>query len=217
MYEIYINENQLVIAEEAELASIDAANSWLVKYTSKKHLLAIVSMLEASLQDKGVVVLAPDKKAVFRIFKGLFQNIKAGGGVVLNDQGQFLAIYRRGHWDLPKGKREPEESYRQSALREVKEETGVKGLTLVDYLSKSYHVYRLKSGKRILKTTKWYLMSVPGLQKLKPQEEEGIEKVEWIEWAQLDWFCDQTYTSIAHFIHRHREEVQDFLYTFDRS
>jgi 8-oxo-dGTP pyrophosphatase MutT (NUDIX family) len=48
--------------------------------------------------------------------------IEAAGGMVLNTQGDVLMIYRRGFWDLPKGKIDPGESTETCAIREVQEE-----------------------------------------------------------------------------------------------
>ncbi len=76
--------------------------------------------------------------------------IEAGGGVVLNDRGEFLVILRNGIWDLPKGKLEKGEDFATAAMREVEEETGLHGLKMLDPLSSTYHTYNLK-GKRILK------------------------------------------------------------------
>ena len=49
----------------------------------------------------------------------------AAGGVVLRE-GKVLVVQRPryGDWSLPKGKREAGESLRETALREVREETG---------------------------------------------------------------------------------------------
>ncbi|MFM8758223.1 MAG: NUDIX domain-containing protein, partial [Methylophilaceae bacterium] len=43
----------------------------------------------------------------------------AAGGLVENELGQVLMIFRRGKWDLPKGKLDPNESIDECALREV--------------------------------------------------------------------------------------------------
>ena len=51
--------------------------------------------------------------------------IQAGGGLVENEKGEVLFMFRRGKWDLPKGKLDPGETLEACALREVEEETGV--------------------------------------------------------------------------------------------
>ena len=61
------------------------------------------------------------KKDFFKHFK----LIKAGGGLVKNKAGQILLIFRRGKWDLPKGKLDDNETLLQCAIREVREETGL--------------------------------------------------------------------------------------------
>jgi 8-oxo-dGTP diphosphatase len=58
--------------------------------------------------------------------------IEAAGGVVQREtpEGLFVAvIYRERYgpeWALPKGKRQPGETWQQTALREVEEETGLR-------------------------------------------------------------------------------------------
>ncbi len=61
------------------------------------------------------------KKAFWR----KFMLIQAAGGLVQNEDKAVLMMFRRGKWDLPKGKMDPGETPAQSALREVQEETGL--------------------------------------------------------------------------------------------
>ena len=61
--------------------------------------------------------------------------IQAGGGLVENEKGEILFMFRRGKWDLPKGKLDPGESLENCALREVKEETGIRILELKRFLT----------------------------------------------------------------------------------
>ena len=63
-------------------------------------------------------------------FKTDFHLIKAAGGAVTDDEGRILLIYRKGKWDLPKGKLEDNEPIELCADREVKEETGLTELEL---------------------------------------------------------------------------------------
>ena len=69
--------------------------------------------------------------------------IKAAGGLVQNN-GYFLWIYRNNICDLPKGKIEENESITDAALREVKEECGLKGnLEISHKIIVTHHTYQL--------------------------------------------------------------------------
>ena len=51
--------------------------------------------------------------------------IEAAGGLVKNENGDYLFIYRNDKWDLPKGKIEKDEKTKVAAVREVEEECGI--------------------------------------------------------------------------------------------
>lgn len=122
--------------------------------------------------------------------------VTAAGGVVTDDEARVLLIYRRGKWDLPKGKVEENEPIELCAHREVIEETGLNELTLRKALAITYHTYTEK-GKDILKETHWFLFDAPGKQKLEPQLEEDISKVEWVERENIKNYKRNTYLLIC--------------------
>lgn len=121
--------------------------------------------------------------------------ITAAGGLVINDEDKILMIFRRGKWDLPKGKLEGNEPLEVCAEREVKEETGLKNITLERFLTTTYHTYT-ERGKDILKDTHWYVFRAPGQQNLKPQIEEDIMEIEWIDRSELKLYLSQSYKLI---------------------
>ena len=104
--------------------------------------------------------------------------IEAGGGIVENEFGEILMIFRRDKWDFPKGKAEPDETHEQTALREVEDETGVQQLAITEALPDTQHTYTL-NGTEILKITHWYRMRAHK-QELVPQTEEDIAQALWI-------------------------------------
>jgi 8-oxo-dGTP pyrophosphatase MutT (NUDIX family) len=114
-----------------------------------------------------------------RAFYRHFIVVQAAGGVVKNEVGEILFIFRKGKWDLPKGKNDGNEIPKQCALREVKEETGLIKVKAGKRICTSYHTYR-EFGKHILKETEWFCMKSTSQQNLIPQEEEGIQKIEWV-------------------------------------
>ena len=102
----------------------------------------------------------------------------AAGGVVTNKEGKVLFIYRNDKWDLPKGKLDKGESIPEAAVREVEEETGVKGLKIENFLKTTYHIFK-RNGVYKLKEVHWFAMKTSFKGELVGQKEEGIEKVKW--------------------------------------
>ena len=107
----------------------------------------------------------------------------------------MLLIYRRGKWDLPKGKAEENEPIELCAHREVMEETGLNKILLRKPLAITYHTY-IEKGKDILKETHWFLFDAPGKQHLEPQVDEDILKVEWVERERVNDYKRNTYLLI---------------------
>ncbi|CCH01621.1 NUDIX hydrolase [Fibrella aestuarina BUZ 2] len=138
-----------------------------------------------------------DKDAVETRIKSLYKVVKAGGGVVMSG-GRLLLIFRRGVWDLPKGKLDDGESSKDGAVREVEEETGAV-VSLGDKICTTYHTYTL-NGNRILKRTKWYRMNLVDATNLAPQAEENIEKVVFMEPKQAQIALASSFSSIRHVV-----------------
>ncbi|NBO20954.1 MAG: NUDIX domain-containing protein [Rhodobacteraceae bacterium] len=130
-----------------------------------------------------------------RAFFRHFTEIAAAGGIVENEAGGLLFIFRRGMWDLPKGKVDEGETLEAAALREVEEETGVGGLSIKRKIGETYHTYE-EDGKPVLKTTHWYHMQCAGNPILHPQAEEQITAVQWVK--KEDWaiVARETYASV---------------------
>ena len=51
--------------------------------------------------------------------------IESAGGLVCNRSHHILLMFKRGKWDMPKGRIEEGQSREATALREVEEETGL--------------------------------------------------------------------------------------------
>ena len=82
------------------------------------------------------------------------------GGLVIH-HGKILLLYKQykniyDGWVLPKGTVEPGEEYEETALREVKEETGVTAAS-VQYIGESQYTFSVKDDT-ICKKVHWYLM-----------------------------------------------------------
>ena len=123
--------------------------------------------------------------------------IIAAGGIVLNPNKEILWIFRRGFWDLPKGKLDPNETFEACALREVMEETGITNLVLGDLILTTKHQYHdMYLNTEVDKTTYWYAMSTNLLQEGIPQTEEDIEAIAWVKKEALAPYLENTYDTI---------------------
>ncbi|MCS6904237.1 MAG: NUDIX domain-containing protein [Bacteroidia bacterium] len=122
--------------------------------------------------------------------------VPAAGGIVITPSLKVLLIYRRGKWDLPKGKIDNDESAATAAQREVQEETGIQGIRLVSFLYKTYHIYEQKA-QWFLKPTAWYIFYCSQEdQSFTPQQAEEIEEVKWFELQELNLSQLDTYATI---------------------
>jgi ADP-ribose pyrophosphatase YjhB (NUDIX family) len=127
--------------------------------------------------------------------------IMAAGGIVENENGEILLIYRKKHWDLPKGKLDENENLEECAVREVKEETGLKNIHLGKFIEETVHEYE-ENGDRITKKTAWYKMIGSSLDKLTPQTEEQIEEIVWVKKNELTPYMELSYPNIVHILQK---------------
>ena len=183
MYKISINETPLILRDLKGLSSNPKSDekNLVLEYTGKtKMLLQEVDMLEKSQHRDSVTIYAKEYVELVNDFNQLYKKIEAAGGVVFNPKGEILTMYRRGSWDLPKGKIDKGETKEVAAIREVQEETGLQQVERGPLLHTTYHTYKNRKGKRVLKPTYWYRMTTLEYD-IHPQTEEDIELVEWID------------------------------------
>jgi len=194
MYKIYINQNVLVISQldnsSQEVLHNASNNSESAVLTiSKEEIINIIGQ-------KNIICANPT--AVFNQLKQQFTLINAAGGLVKNSQSEYLFIFRRGKWDLPKGKLDEGEDFETAAIREVQEECGITHIELGDLYHLSYHIYE-ENNDWILKQTNWYLMKSEE-KNLIPQLEEGITQTAWLPTSQFEKVRENTYASIDEII-----------------
>ena len=195
MQRIYFRNRTLTICTEEELNTLPQ-DMMLLHPSEGYELSEIPFMMEKNLSIRNLVIVAedtPEQELFNQIFAKVHQ-INAGGGLITNNLGESLMIYRNGVWDLPKGKQEPGEEIIVTAHREVLEEVGVDAEPL-KFICTTHHTYRLE-GEPFVKSTSWYLMKVAGRPQATPQTEEGIEKCEWVTPDDLDYRLANTYGSI---------------------
>ena len=182
MYKIYINSTPIfLVNEEVGQNKVRNGKNLVARYlNSKRTLFQYIDLLEKNKTYESITLYANDVEVLKKDFFAIYKIVEAAGGVVLNQTDEILMIFRRGHWDLPKGKIEKEEGIEAAAIREVQEETGIQQLELKKFLLTTYHTYRNRKNVRCLKPTYWYLMQTNETE-ITVQTEEDIEQGIWIK------------------------------------
>jgi 8-oxo-dGTP pyrophosphatase MutT (NUDIX family) len=149
------------------------------KFRDTKELYKLIADFQANKSIEAINVYSTDIKHLWKIFRIYFTEVGAAGGLVKHTSGKYLFIEKKGKLDLPKGHIEPGEEPEICAIREVSEECGIVGHTIIKPIKPSYHTYTWE-GISYLKKTSWYLMKYDGDMITEPQVSEGITKVEWL-------------------------------------
>jgi len=135
--------------------------------------------------------------------------IIAAGGLVSNDAGELLLIYRRGFWDLPKGKLDEGETIEACAVREVEEETGLTNIQSGKLVGITYHEYFDEWTQRdVVKETHWFAMHAGGTQQLVPQLEEDIKDIKWVAQKDITGYLQNTYKNIVNIVNQYYASLQ---------
>jgi len=143
----------------------------------------------------GAIIEDVSADSLLEQLNAMYRPIDAAGGVAYNEAGDILMIFRRGKWDLPKGKLDEGENIEECALREVKEETGLQTLSLAGKICDTYHIYT-QQNEQILKRTAWYKMAGTSEDKLDPQKEENIMEARWVNEKDLAPFASRSYEAV---------------------
>lgn len=173
MYKVFINEKSIILSKSL----IESDKN--IEFEGTYSIEMAIDLLENS-KINNINIFGKDESEILESFYEIYDTIEAAGGIVENEKGQILFIFRLGKWDLPKGKLEAGETIEEGALREVEEETGLTNVILGDEVGNTFHLYKNKN-THIIKKTYWYKMKYLGNEIPVPQTIEGITKVEWKE------------------------------------
>lgn len=203
-YKVFLNEKRIRFSSPAK---ITFAKKALVSsaFTREEEVLAFLDRLQQSEYTEAVIEHADPEKA-FQFFRLALLNIEAAGGIVKRND-RILFILRNGKWDLPKGKIDKGESAAEAALREVEEECGITGHSIVEVLPATFHIYqspyRETKGKWVFKPTYWFEMAYEGESEGRPEANEGITEVRWFHPAELDEVLGNTYENLKELIQQY--------------
>lgn len=200
MYQIYFKNRAISLSDNIEKYS-QQKYSILYKYNDPSGLSEVIDSFVEAEKKLTLFVYHFNINELWDRFRDYFMIIKAGGGLIRNRSGEFIAIKRSGKWDLPKGKKDKGESIENCALREVSEECGIKKPEIRKTLCSTYHIYFI-GGKPVLKDTTWFEMIYNGTEKLKPQIEEKITEVRWFAQDEIRVIFENTYLSVRDVLER---------------
>jgi 8-oxo-dGTP pyrophosphatase MutT (NUDIX family) len=205
---IYFNDKPLFLCDAVDETIEPYVHHDDAVFIDELDTHTVKTMLHEMQQEKvhAGVFLHPDLEELKKAFFKKFVFILAAGGLVENENGEWLLIYRRGKWDLPKGKLEKGEKLDECAVREVEEETGLKKVQLIQPLCVTWHTYH-EGTKFILKESHWYKMKAGGKQSLVPQTEEDILEVKWVKPSGIDEYLGLSFPSIADVLVQARDEA----------
>lgn len=202
MHKIYLEDRCLIICGPSD-QSLSDPNSIEFHPGEKPADAALVALFETPGSPARVYIPTDDVESAYKGICSRFKEVNASGGLVSNRREDVLLIRRNGLWDLPKGHQEAGEDLSETALREVREETGVGQLELKDLICVTDHCYK-RDGIWHLKHTWWYNMLYTDPVDLTPQREEDITKAAWVPRSGLASCLKNTYPSIAEVFHEAR-------------
>lgn len=194
---IYYNDKPLILTTDMEAYMEANPVAEIYQFFSGATLKSFTQALQFMDRpgNAGAIIEDVSEVALQDQLHAMYRPIMAGGGLVYNEEGALLMIYRRGKWDLPKGKLDEGENIAECALREVCEETGLLQLRLGNKLIDSYHIY-VQDGEQYLKQTVWYTMYGTSADLLKPQKEENIMEARWVAEKELGTHASRSYEAI---------------------
>jgi 8-oxo-dGTP pyrophosphatase MutT (NUDIX family) len=192
-YKIFVNSKAVYLVRNPAHVNeiITSDKHFIIQPYRSKDWNNLLNIILHDDNQSDVVIYHEDVIELKDIFFASFELIDAAGGVVINSSQEVLIIFRRGNWDLPKGKLDAGETLEQCALREVEEETGIHDVSILRPITydglcqeATYHVYSEK-GRWILKASYWYLMETSFEGAPVPQASEDIEIAKWVSPASL--------------------------------
>jgi 8-oxo-dGTP pyrophosphatase MutT (NUDIX family) len=202
MYEVFLNERKIVIAQPGNIPFIKALVNFENHSTTEEVKAWFLGFAKSKV--KRILLSHPSPEKFWKeLFLPVFLSVPAAGGVVIRDE-KLLFIKRNEKWDLPKGKIDSGESAQEAALREVSEECGISGHRIAGKLPSTFHIYQSpysdSFGKWILKETHWFEMIYSGSGNGTPQTDENITEIRWFGKNELSEIMANTFENLKSII-----------------
>ena len=204
---VQLNSYDVIITQANDSINFkDLKGHVLIEHASLRLIDGYLQQLKSNLNKKidSLTFNVDNFKEATAFVKSKYKIIKAAGGIVQKN-GKILLIYRLKKWDLPKGKMDKGEKPKRTAIREVEEECNIR-VKLKDKACNSWHTYK-RNGKNILKKTYWYVMECLDDSKMKPQLEEKIEDVKWMDFGEVKNALYDSYPSIRNVLRKYYDDI----------
>ena len=154
MYKVHFENRFIMISPEPDRLQ---KYGLFHKFYDTKEFYKIIAEFQTNSSMNAINIYGTDIKHLWKIFRIYFTEVGAAGGLVKHTSGKYLFIEKKGKLDLPKGHIESGEEPEACALREVREECGIKGHSIVKAIPPTFHTYSWE-GISYLKKTNWFLM-----------------------------------------------------------
>lgn len=122
--------------------------------------------------------------------------VRAAGVILMTESAepQFLLMRHHDRWDLPKGHCDGEETYLETARREMQEETGISPEKC--RFDEQFHhdiqyevTYREQPGRVFRKKVRYFLAWLPDVVRITATEHESSQ---WFDWSPPHQIQEQT-------------------------
>ncbi|HEY8938313.1 MAG TPA: NUDIX domain-containing protein [Cyclobacteriaceae bacterium] len=199
--------NHVVDAASEPITQAKLIHHVWIKNVKESDLDLILNFLNSKVPTNllSLVLSATDYNSIRMYLRSKFKVVKAAGGLI-RKKDKFLMIYRMKKWDLPKGKKEKKEKYKETAVREVFEECTVT-VKLGKKICTTWHTYTMNK-RAMLKKTKWYVMDIIDDARMRPSVEEDIEEVRWMNPKEVYHALEHSYKSISYVFEQYYELME---------
>jgi 8-oxo-(d)GTP phosphatase len=178
-----------------------------VNNVNELHFDTLLSFLNSKVPTSliSLLISVQDYQVIKDYLRSKFKVVKAAGGLV-RKKDKFLMIYRLKKWDLPKGKKEKGERFKETAVREVEEECNI-SVKLGSKICTTWHTYTMNK-RAMLKKTRWYLMESTDDSRMKPQDAEDIEETRWMSPKEVYHALEDSYKSINYVFEQFYKQLE---------
>ena len=198
--------NHILDAATEPITQAKLINHVWIKNVSDSDFDTLLKFLNSNVPTNILsVILSTAGLPIKKYLRAKFKVVKAAGGLIRKKE-KFLMIYRLKKWDLPKGKREKNEKYKQTAVREVQEECNI-SVKIGKKICTTWHTYTMNKNA-MLKKTRWYLMDSIDDAKMKPAVEEDIEEIRWMTRKEVYHALEHSYKSISYVFEEYYKKIE---------